>query len=72
VGDDVDASNVSHGFVRALDGRIATFNVPGAGTGVYQGTFGFTIDPAGEIIGIYVDASGVSRGFLWNPPRFHG
>ncbi len=36
----VDGSNVIHGFVRAPDGTITKIDVPGAGTGAFQGTFG--------------------------------
>jgi hypothetical protein len=35
----LDASNVIHGYVRASDGTIATFDVQGAGTGAFQGPF---------------------------------
>src|ERR1700686_5871993 len=38
VGSYVDAKGVSHGFVRALDGRITTFDAPGAGTNAGEGT----------------------------------
>jgi hypothetical protein len=34
----IDDNSVSHGFVRAKDGAITTFDAPGAGTGPYQGT----------------------------------
>src|ERR1039458_10624569 len=33
----LDASNVYHGFLRTPDGRFTTIDVPGAGTGEYQG-----------------------------------
>src|SRR5207302_114184 len=33
-----DASNVTHGYVRAPDGTFTTFDAPGAGTGSGQGT----------------------------------
>jgi hypothetical protein len=59
-----DASGVQHGMVRANDGTITTFDVPGAGTGAGQGTHTAGINPAGEIEGHYVDARGVSHGFL--------
>jgi hypothetical protein len=60
----VDGDDVSHGFVRAPDGIITKFDVPGAGTGTDQGTFPLTINPVGAITGYYIDASGVSHGFL--------
>ena len=34
----LDDSNVNHAFVRAPDGTIITYNVPGAGTGPFQGS----------------------------------
>ena len=37
-GDYLDASNVYHGYVRAPDGAITKIDVPGAGTGPFQGT----------------------------------
>ena len=32
-----DGNNVSHGFLRAPDGTMTTFDVPGAGTGAFTG-----------------------------------
>jgi hypothetical protein len=58
---------VHHGFVRAASGAITTFNAPGAGTADYQGTLGDGINNAGTITGQYIDASGVSHGFLRTP-----
>src|SRR5215831_7979384 len=37
-GNTLDNSNVNHGFVRAPNGIITIFDVPGAGTGPFQGT----------------------------------
>ena len=59
-----DASNVSHGFLRAPGGTFATFDVPGAGTGDGQGTFPGGINPNGAITGYYVDSSDVFHGFV--------
>jgi hypothetical protein len=61
-----DRSYVGHGFLRAPGGTFTTFDVPGAGTGPFQGT-GFVedaINPAGAIAGTYIDASGTAHGFL--------
>jgi len=62
---------LNHGFVRAPDGTITTFDAPGAGTGPFQGTTagvsgfgGPPINPAGVITGHYVDSGGVLHGFL--------
>jgi hypothetical protein len=60
----VDANGVNHGFVRSPGAEIITFDVPGAGTASGQGTIPGSSDPAGAIAGRYVDASGVSHGFL--------
>jgi hypothetical protein len=60
----LDASNVSHGFVRARDGAITTFDAPGAGTGSGQGTFPDDINPPGAIVGSFLDASNAFHGFL--------
>ena len=63
----IDANNVFHGFVRAPNGAITTFDAPGAGTGFPQGTFTATVaglNPAGAITGSYVDASNVNHGYV--------
>jgi len=61
-----DASGARHGFVRAANGTITTFDAPGAGTGtgMLQGTVGFSINDAGDIAGGYLDASAVLYGFM--------
>jgi hypothetical protein len=71
----VDTNGVSHGFLRAPDGTITTFDVPGAGTGAgvacnllfiptCQGTIPENVNSGGAISGEYVDASGIFHGFL--------
>ena len=57
----VDASFVTHGFVRDRDGEITTFDAPGVGA---NGTFAKGINPRGEIAGYYYDASNVVHGFV--------
>ncbi len=59
-----DASDVFHGFVRAPDGAITTFDVPGAGTGAFQGTLAANINKPGAIDGSYIDVSDVAHGFV--------
>ena len=44
--------------------RITTFDVPGAGTGPFQGTSPQGINAAGAVTGEYVDASDVNHGFV--------
>ena len=60
----VDSSGTHHGFIRAANGTITSFDVTGAGTGSGQGTTGFGIDTAGTIVGAYADSSDVSHGFV--------
>jgi predicted membrane protein len=55
---------VHHGFVRATNGTITTFDAPGAGTGTYEGTEPIGINTAGDIAGFYIDSSGVHHGFV--------
>ena len=62
-----DAEGLYHGFMRAPDGTITTFEDPYAGTGNYQGTWPYSINPAGEITGFYFDTNSVSHGFLLAP-----
>ena len=62
-----DGSDVNHGFVRAPDGNITTFDVPGAGTGAFQGTIPANINNPEAIDGSYIDASDVVHGFVRAP-----
>jgi hypothetical protein len=64
VGSYFDATFLEHSFVRTKDGTITTFDVPGAGTGPFQGTEARGINPAGTIEGVYTDPSNVSHGFV--------
>jgi len=65
----VDPNGGNHSFVRAPDGTITTFDVPGAvtGTGFHQGTLTAGINPAGTISGNYFDAYTASHGYLRAP-----
>ncbi len=60
----VDNGGVNHGFVRAPDGTITTFDIPGAATGPGEGTIGYANNDLGEVTGVYYDASGAAHGFL--------
>ena len=64
VGSVTDSNNVSHAYVRFADGTFTTFDVPGAGTGQFQGTVAYGINPAGAITGLYTDANNVNHGFV--------
>jgi len=66
-GEYVDASDVNHGFVRALACTLTTFDVPAAATGPFEGTIPLSNNSAGAITGYYIDASDVTHGFLRNP-----
>jgi hypothetical protein len=59
----LDPQNVGHGFVRTLDNNFTTFNVPGAGTSAFQGTFAFSINLFGASTGVFVDSKNVLHGF---------
>jgi hypothetical protein len=50
--------------VRASDGTITTFDIPGAGTGPFQGSSPQGINASGTVTGEYVDASDVNHGFV--------
>src|SRR5438477_523354 len=63
-GTSLDASDVYHGILRAPDGTINTFDVPGAGTGPFQGTLPLGINQTGTIEGDYIDSSDVNHGFV--------
>lgn len=48
-----------HGFVRAPDGSLSTFDVPGA-----AGTYPYAVNLLGQIAGLYRDDAGVWQAFL--------
>jgi len=62
MGSYIDANNVAHGFLRAPEGTITKFDVPG---GAIVSVWGMT--PALEIAGTYLDANNVLHGFLRKP-----
>jgi hypothetical protein len=62
-----DGNNINHGFVRVVDGTVTTFDVPGAGTGVLQGTVPIGIAALDVIMGFYTDTNNVNHGFLRIP-----
>jgi len=69
VGYYVDDSNLYHGFVRYLDGRIETIDVRGAGKviGSAQGTVAYSINSEGAIAGQYQDGQFIYHGFVRSP-----
>jgi hypothetical protein len=62
-----DASHVLQGFLRFPNGTLTAFEAPGAGTGSYEGTEAFSVNPAGLITGTDFDANNVAHGFLLAP-----
>ena len=56
----VDANGAYHGFVRATDGTITTFDAPSAA----QYTTPTSINTPGAVTGLYNDANDVSHGFV--------
>jgi len=70
-----DTSNVAHGFVRAPNGAITTFDVPGAGhtpdptasNENYQGPEPYNINLGGAIAGPYLDVNNVWHSFVRSP-----
>ena len=62
-----NAVNVSNSALVPPQSTIITFDVPGAGTGPGQGTMPYAINPAGAIMGPYLDASNVYYGFVRDP-----
>lgn len=66
VGYYVDANVVPHAFVRAPDGKITSFDAPGAGlgAGLDQGTVAYSINDAGVIAGELQDPGNVFHAFI--------
>ena len=59
-GFDGDPSGVFHGFVRGADGKITTFDAPGA----VGATFPMSINIWGTITGYSIDGAGTGHGFV--------
>src|ERR1700733_798917 len=43
--------------------RFTLIDVPGAGTGTYQGTLATSVNTSGAVAGYYVDGNNVTHGF---------
>jgi hypothetical protein len=56
-----DTNIVPHGFIRAAEGKIASFDAPGAGlgAGLNQGTVAFSVNDFGVIVGQFEDPNDV-------------
>jgi hypothetical protein len=65
----LDDQNVYHGYVRKADGKITTFDAPGADlkANSYSGTLPVSLNNLGTITGFFIDTEGVGRGFILVP-----
>jgi hypothetical protein len=62
-----DSNYAVHGFVRAVDGTITEFDVPGAGGSGTFGTVPGSLNTWGGIAGLYQTTDGVIHGFQRTP-----
>jgi hypothetical protein len=69
--EDNSGNFVHHSFVRGPNGKLKVFDVPGAGTGSYQGTgcpgCNLGLNQWGVVAGIYSDSNSVNHGFVRSP-----
>ena len=69
--EDNSGSFVGHGLLRRADGKLTTFDVPGAGTGLRQGTdcpgCSRPLNLFGANAGFYIDGNNVAHGYLRSP-----
>ncbi len=69
--EDNSGNFVDHGVLRRADRELTTYEVPGAGTGPYQGTgcpgCSRPINLFGAVAGLYIDGSNVVHGYLRSP-----
>src|SRR5580704_12145714 len=72
VGSYTDVNVVAHGFLRHANGKIISFDAPGAGLGAGrdQGTLAMSINNLGVIAGQLQDSNNVFHGFLRDPYGF--
>jgi len=67
VGFYLDANYAYHRFIRNTRGNITTVDAPGAGTGAYQGTNLFSVNPAGLMVGEFLAVNNIWHGLLVIP-----
>ena len=46
------------------DGSFTIFDAPGAGTGNFQGTRAYAINPSGTITGFFIDSVNAAHGYV--------
>jgi len=65
----VTLDGVYHGFVRYPDGKYTTFDAPNAGTNgaLEEGTLAFSLNPEGEVVGLYWDEANFLHSFIRDP-----
>ena len=66
----IDVDSLGHGFQRAVNGTITSFDAPGVATvasGFLAGTAAMAINAAGTIAGTYTDSNSVLHGFVYTP-----
>ena len=67
-GTSIDGNLVGHGFLRAANGSVGTYDAPGAGTAIMEGTVGVGINASGFVTGGFIDGNQVIHGFIANQP----
>lgn len=69
--EDKSSNLVNHGLLRSSEGKFTSFEAPGAGTGLYQGTgspgSSTPLNQAGATASYYIDDSNVVHGYLRAP-----
>jgi hypothetical protein len=60
----LEICGVVHGFVRSANVEITSFDAPGAGIGLQQGTIVLAINTAGAVTGIYKDADNMIHSYV--------
>jgi hypothetical protein len=63
-GEYLDANGFGHGFLRSREGKLTTFDVPGAGG---YGTTPIAVNLEGAIVGYYTDSNYLFHAFLRRP-----
>jgi hypothetical protein len=65
-----DARSVFHAFLRSPNGKITSYDAPGAGAGAFQGTSFVSINPSGDLVGQTIDSNNLWHVFLLTAKGF--